>query len=217
MDFGEDLTMGMLSEDNDDLQEDFLISEEDSLKKDLDIKPEDKNLSKNIKPSEGDDFLESVAGKEGEGTPDAKTSSPSAGNDLSAIYSSVATHLHETGVLPSLNEESKIENADDLQVAIQAEITNGLEETARQYKEAMQRGEPEDAYVKYQRQQEQLTDITEDVLTAADNNDLRFKINAQDFLNRGFNVEEAKKFAQRSQDLGEDANDARGALNRRVH
>jgi len=214
MDFGEDLNMGMLSDD-DNIQEDFLLKGEETLSKDLDAGQDDKNLANNINTSEGDELLESVAGKEGKGTPEAKTSSPTVGNDLSAIYSSVATHLHETGVLPSLNsEETKINNADDLQVAIQAEINNGLEETARQYKEAMQRGEPENAYVKYQRQQEQLSAITEDVLTSADQADLRFKINAQDFLNRGFQVEEAKKFAQRSQDLGEDANDARAALER---
>ena len=225
MDFGEDLNLGMLSNDNDDLQEDFLLgTEEDSLSKDLDDKlpPGASKTSEgtnspdnNINTSERSQSLESVAGKEGEGTPGANTSSPTVGNDLSAIYSSVATHLHETGVLPSLNiDETKIKSADDLQVAIQAEIDNGLETTAKQYKEAMQRGEPEDAYVKFQRQQEQLSGITEDVLTSSDQGDLRFKINAQDFLNRGFSVDEAKKFAQRSADIGEDANDARAALDR---
>jgi hypothetical protein len=213
----------MLS-DNDSGTEDFVLDEKDleagkpapddkekdkSLSKDLDLNSANINTSEEVTP-------ESVAGKEGKGTPDAKTSSPSVDNDkLSAIYSSVATHLHETGVLPSLNsEETKIKSAEDLQTAIQAEITHGLEETVKQYKEAMQRGEPESAYVKYAKQEQQLASITDDMLDAQEGAQLRYKINAQDFLNRGFDVEEAKKFAQRSADLGEDVNDAKKALER---
>lgn len=218
MDFGEDLNIGMLS-DSDNANEDFVLDEKDLeagepvLDKKETVDPSvDLNISNNT--SDGDSLQESVAGKEGKGTPDAKTSSPSADN-LSAIYSSVATHLHETGVLPSLNtDESNIKSAEDLQVAIQAEITNGLDTTVQQYKEAMQRGEPEDAYVSYTKQQEQLDSISDDMLDANEGAELRYKINAQDFLNRGFEVEEAKKFAQRSADLGEDANDAKSALER---
>ena len=227
MDFGEDLNIGMLSNDDKSTQEDFLIDEKSGLGKDLDgtlppepIKKEikddlDLDHPLNIKkPSDGDSLQESVAGKEGKGAPDAKTSSPSA-DKLSAIYSSVATHLHETGVLPSLNIDDKaVQSAESLSTAIQAEINNGLDETVKQYKEAMQRGEPEDAYVKYTKQQEQLTGITEEMLDAQEGAELRYKINAQDFLNRGFDVEEAKKFAQRSADIGEDANDAKRALER---
>ena len=218
MDFGEDLTIGMLS-DSESGTDDFVLDgteidgEQPYIKKEID---EPKDGSDSVNSSEGDDLLESVAGKEGEGTPDAKTSSPSVDNDkLSAIYSSVATHLHETGVLPSLNtDENDVTTSEALSTAIQAEINNGLEETVRQYKDAMQRGEPEDAYTKYSKQQDQLASINDDMLEAQEGADLRFKINAQDFLNRGFDVEEAKKFAQRSADLGEDANDAKKALER---
>lgn len=210
MDIGDDLSINMLS-DSQGGSDDFVLDVEGGIPPAEEEKKEKKdNISDEGKPQE------SVAEKKGEETPGvSKTSSPTATDKIAEIYSSLATHFHEAGVLPSLNlEESKITTKEGLEEAIKAEITNGLEESVKQYKQAMEAGEPQDAYVNYTRQKEQLFKITDDVLTHEDSGELRFKIIAQDFINRGFDKDEAMKFAKRSQDLGEDTTDAAKSLER---
>lgn len=211
MDIGDDLTINMLSDDPQG-EADFVLDVG------TDVPAEEKKEKKETSINISDEVLpqESVAEKKGdEETPGvSKTSSPS-GTDVSHIYSSLAAHFHEAGVLPSLNlEETKIESKEDLEEAIKAEITNGLDTSVRQYREAMEAGEPQDAYVNYTRQKEQLSQITDDVLNHSDSGELRYKIIAQDFINRGFERDEATKFAKRSQDLGEDVADAAKSLER---
>lgn len=222
MSFGDDLTLGMLSEDKDDvLQEDFLLEEpEKALVKNLDgVLGEESPTSKeeeNIKDfSEELKTPESVAEKDKK-TPEEATPSPAGKSQKgNPVYSSLATHLRDTGVLPSLDlEKHKIESTEDLQKAIKAEIDNSIEENVRQYNEAMKRGEPQDEYVVYSKQKEYLDSITDEVLsdTSEKSIQVRFNLIGQDFLNRGYSKEEATKFANRSISLGEDIEDAKSAL-----
>lgn len=134
---------------------------------------------------------------------------------LSKIYSSLATHLFDEGVLPSLDKDKiDITDANKLAEAIKAEITAGISSTEAEYQKAMKEGVPRDEFVAYQKVASQLEGITEDLLSAEDEAaiNLRTNIIAQDFLNRGFERDEALKYAKRSVDLAEDVNDARSAL-----
>lgn len=219
MNFGEDLTLGMLSEDKDDiLQDDFLLETKDeAFTRDLDgalgENPSD-NVDINKIISEENKSPESVAEKDKK-TPEKATPSPGSDPKQSLIYSSLASHLHETGVLPSLNlTENKINSTEDLQKAIKAEIDNSIEENIKNYNAAMQRGEPQSDYAAYSRQKNYLDSITDTVLSGADDQsaNVRFNLIGQDFLNRGYSKEEATKFANRSISLGEDEGDARAAL-----
>lgn len=136
---------------------------------------------------------------------------------LSKIYSSLATHLFDEGVLPSLNKDNiDITDATKLAEAIKAEITSGLDSAQAEYKKAMETGVPKDDYVSYQKVANQLNGITPELIAADDDAaiNLRTNIIAQDFLNRGFDRDEALKYAKRSVDLAEDVNDATSALAR---
>ena len=229
MGLGDNLDIGMLS-NNQDGTEDIVL---ESLSKDLDKfvpegkKDEVKNepVVETVQPgdkdnqgtaSEGKKSPESVASEEGKGgAPTADSSSPTGNDKLPGIISSLATHFHEKGVLPSLNlEEKKINSIEDLQEAINAEIKNGLEENVRMYKEAMEKGVPQDAYTDYERQKQILESIEPGRLENNNEAELRFGIIAQDFINRGYSQDEARKFAKRSVDLGEDVADSKNALGR---
>ena len=215
MDLGDDLSLDLLEEGSDTM-----------LFGDLDVKaPEGQTEVKKepeIKQSgEGPvkKDSESVAGEEEKTViPEKKASdsisSPKGGEseDLSQVYSSLATHLHKSGVLSSLNEDTPIKSFNDLQKAIKNEITNGIDTISKSYQEAMERGVSEDEFVQYERAMGQLNAITPDVIKDENSSELRFKILAQDFLNRNFTREEAEKYAKRSVDLGEDITDAEKAL-----
>lgn len=218
MDQGDSLTLGMLSEDN-SLEEDFVLEDANKgLTNDLDNPPvdtgiieKDKEKDKNISEEE---TPESVAEKDKE-TPEKANTSPGDDSKMSKIYSSLAAHLNEKGVLPSLNiEETEIKSIEDLQNAIKSEIDNSLSERQRAYEKAVEEGEPIDEYLKYTQQTAYLEGITDEKISAVDEADLRFNLIGQDFLNKGFSKEDAIKYAKRSQDLGEDIEDAKSALSR---
>lgn len=211
-----DLNLGMLSEN--DNQEDFSL-EEISLSQDLDnqivneaLKPKEINQDliseddKNITP-------ESVAEEDKSKAPEVSKPSPGSDDKLSQIYSSLATTFHEAGVLPSLNlEEKKITSIEQFKEAIQTEIDNAKSESQREYDAAMKGGEPKNDYINYVKQKEMLNGITEDVISSESNSKTRFNIIAQNFINKNFSEEDAIKYARRSQDLGEDIEDSKKAL-----
>jgi hypothetical protein len=218
MTLGDDLSLdlNLLDEGTDQtLFEDIVIPDDNSqpeIKKTEVSQPQPKTSSE--KPN----VSESVAGEEEkakspEKKADTSISSPDSDNDkLSEVYSSLATHLHKSGVLSSLNTEKPVKSFADLQEAIKSEITNGLDEITKSYKEAMERGVPQDEFVQYERTMQQLNSITPEVLADDNNSELRFKVLAQDFLNRNFTREEAERYAKRSVDLGEDVEDAKKAI-----
>ena len=215
MDLGDDLSLDLLEEGSDQM-----------LFEDLDVKAPtgQTEVKKELDKQSGEDppkkDLESVAG-EGDKTQapekkaDASISSPKAegsDDDLSQVYSSLATHLHKSGVLSSLDKDTPVKSFNDLQKAIKNEITNGVDEISRSYQEAMEKGVPQDEFVQHERTMAQLDSITPELIKDENSSDLRFKILAQDFLNRNFTREEAEKYAKRSVDLGEDIEDAEKAL-----
>lgn len=219
MSLGDDLSLdlNLLDEGGDNT----LFEDLDADTINLASKQPEKKETKTQTSSEGPDLTgsESVAG-EGEKTKapekkaDSSISSPKAdeSGDLSHVYSSLAAHLHKSGVLSSLDEKTSVKDFNDLQKLIKAEITSGVDELTKSYQEAMEKGVPQDEFIQYERQIQQLESLTPEVIKAESNSDLRFKILAQDFLNRNFTREEAERYAKRSVDLGEDIEDAQKAI-----
>lgn len=211
MEFGEDLSLNLLGEDDNLIFDDIMVDTSGAPKKE--VQPP---VGKKIDES-GEDIKspESVAGEEGKTKIPGKEGSISSPNDdLSPIYSSLAAHLHDSGVLSNLKDDKPIKDFNSLKDAIAEEIKNGISETQRAYKEAAERGVAEDDYFAYEKMMSQLNNITETVLQSPENAELRGKIIAQDFLNRGFDKEDAEKYAKRSIDLGEDLEDATKSLGR---
>lgn len=212
--FTSDLTLEGLNDDLDITIEDVLSPEITTTK----TSTEDDSVVTNT-TSEENKSPESVAEDDlDKGTPETESDSTSPGDDenLSQLYSSLATHFKKEGVLPSLENESEIKSVKDMQKAIQTEINNAKSESQKVFDEAMKEGVPKDSIIAYEKQRQQLDSLTDDVLEADDERatNLRFNIIAQDFLNKGFSKEEAAKQAKRSVDLGEDLSDSKLALTR---
>lgn len=171
---------------------------------------------KTKKPSE-EETPESVAADKKDldkGTSDKSDSSSPGGDALPQLYSSLATHLKDTGVLPSLEDTKGVTSLEQLQEAIAKEVEKNAGELQTKYKEAMEGGVETDIFVSYQKTKNQLDSITDEVLSSQDDRavNLRFNIIAQDFINKGHTKEEASKLAKRSVDLAEDVEDAKSAL-----
>ena len=205
----DDLSLGSLTNDLEITMEDLGTNPNDPLAASLE------DDDKNIIPSEGIVSPESVAGGDDSKIPVPGPGTSSGDNKLSPIYSSLADHLVKQGVLPSLNlEDSKITNLEQLQEAIKAEIDGNISQSQKDYNEALKGGVEKSTYVEYQKVKSQLDSITDDILVAEDERSLNLRKNVigQDFLNRGFNKQEATKYAQRSIDMGEDVADSLQAI-----
>ncbi len=133
-------------------------------------------------------------------------------------FSLLATALVQEGVLPSLSLDKvkDFKSFDDIAEAIKNEIKNnelaGLTDTQKKYLKALEAGISEEDFIKNEKEKSSLNNITEDVLSEPDNEDLRKSLIIQDLLEQGINKEKAEKLAQRSIDLGEDVDDAKEAL-----
>jgi hypothetical protein len=144
-------------------------------------------------------------------TPEESPSSP---------LTSLTSALREEGVLSSLTEEevAKIKSGGDLIEVIKKQIEQNeysdLSENQKEYLEAMRAGVPDAAYREAKYTADQFAKIEPEVLEGEDAVDFRRQVLVHDFLSKGFEKEEADKYAARSIDLGEDVEDAKKALAR---
>lgn len=153
----------------------------------------------------------SVDTQEGGEKPDSKQetgSSPKNDN----FYSSIANACKEEGIFPDLDEDSlkSIKDADDFKEAMSKQVKALLDEKQRQISEALEYGVEPDEVRKYQNAIEYLDGITEEVLSDEGEKGaaLRRQLIYNDYLNRGFSEDRAKKYTQRSFDQGTDVDDA---------
>lgn len=131
------------------------------------------------------------------------------------LYSSLAKVLFDEGVTPHLNlEETKIESAEDLVKAIQNEIKSSefsdLNETQKEYLEALRAGVPESDIRESLDIDSMLDEITEDQIE--ENEELRKDLISQYYIARGLTEKEANRFAERSVSMAEDIDDAKTSL-----
>ena len=131
-------------------------------------------------------------------------------------YSSIAAALKEDGILLNLEEKDidSIKDANDFAEIIEKEVTKRLDDSQRRIKEALDYGVEPEEINKYKKTIEYLENITEDYISEENEQSelLRKQLIFQDFLNKGFSQERAKKQVEKSIAAGTDIEDAIEAL-----
>lgn len=151
---------------------------------------------------------------------DIDEDAPDSEESTSSPLTSLTSALREDGVLSSLSDDElkEIKSGSDLINVIRKQIQNNeysdLTEDQKEYLNALRKGVPENSYREAKSSSKQLADINPYDLEGEDSLDFRRKILTQDFLVKGFEKEEAEKYAERSIDLGEDIEDSKKALGR---
>ena len=130
-------------------------------------------------------------------------------------YASIAKALAEDGVFDLDNESlESVKSAEDLIDLFKKQIDNHLDETQKRIKSALETGVPVDEVQGYEKTLNILNSIKEEDINAEteDGENLRRQLIYQDYINRGFKPERAKKEADKSVDNGTDKEDALEAL-----
>lgn len=138
------------------------------------------------------------------------------GTSPNNFYSSIANALAVDGIFPNLDDETvkKAIDAETFSDLIESEINARFDEKQQRILKALDNGvEPTDIR-KYEGTLKYIDSITDAAI--AEENDkgeqLRYNLIYQDFLNKGYEAAEAKKFTDRCINAGTDIEDAKEAL-----
>ena len=132
------------------------------------------------------------------------------------FYSSIANALAVDGIFPNLDDETvkKAVDAETFSDLIETEVNARFDEKQQRILKALDNGvEPTDIR-KYEGTLRYIDSIT-DTAIAEENEkgeQLRYSLIYQDFINKGYEANDAKKFADRSVNAGTDVEDAKEAL-----
>lgn len=185
-------------------------SEED-LKKELDF------VNNEEAPEAGEGLEEGSYVKENE---DIDEDTPDSEESPSSPLTSLTSALREDGVLSSLSDEeiAEIKSGGDLMDVIRKQIEKNeysdLSDDQQEYLKAIRAGVPDEDYRQSKRTVDQISKIEPSSLEEEGAEEFRKQILVQDFLSKGFDQEDADKYASRSVDLGEDIEDSKKALTR---
>ena len=144
------------------------------------------------------------------------TSSKKAGTSPNNFYSSIAKALKEEGVFPDLDDDiySKISKPEDFRDLIEQQIQAGLDERQKRIDDALNAGVEPTEIRRYENTINFLSSINEESIS--DESDkgekLRKDLIFQDFINRGYSQERAKREVEKSLNAGTDIDDAMEAL-----
>ena len=132
----------------------------------------------------------------------------------SNFYSSIFNALKEDGILTNLDENIKVENAEDFADVFEKFIQSKLDERQQRIDSALNYGIEPSEVNNFEKTIAYLDSITEDALSSEDSSgeELRKNLIYNDYINRGFSKERATKEIQRSIDAGTDIEDAKEAL-----
>lgn len=161
----------------------------------------DDAAKKDKNSGEDQDDSEDVAGKDSDEGGDE--------NDSPNLYSSLASVLHEQGLLPSLNlDENKVSNIEDITTAFKAEIESNvksklIESLGEDGYEAVTNGVSLSDLAKSRENQGALDSIEVSALT--EDPELSKRIIYQDYINQGISEDKARKLLKRVVDSGDDA------------
>ena len=208
----------ILSEDQMDTL--FGEPEEETQEEENESEQEEDNEKENKKTTEVDpdrmfeDKPESV-GSDDEG--DEEDTASNEDGSSPDFFSSIANAFAEEGIFPDLDEETikNIKTPADFRKAIDAQIEASLDEQQKRIKEALDYNVPVDKIKEKENIIAALNNISDDQISAEDEQgeDFRRRVIYQDYLNRGFNQDRAKRETERSFTAGSDIEDAREALN----
>jgi hypothetical protein len=119
------------------------------------------------------------------------------GSSPKNFYSSIAKALKEEGIFPDLDDEglSKIKEPEDFRDLVEQQIRAGLDERQRRIDEALNVGVELTEVKKYENTLNFLDSIKkEDISDESDKGEkLRKDLIYQDFINRGYSAERAKR------------------------
>jgi galactitol-specific phosphotransferase system IIB component len=132
------------------------------------------------------------------------------------LYKSLASVLHEQGVLTSV-DSSKLEEvktvqdlADLITAEVKAKELSDLTDLQRKAVEAYRSGIDVETFQQHAKATESLDAITAEELNS--NQELRQQLIYQDLINQGFSEQKAERLTQRSIESDDDVEDAREAL-----
>ena len=212
----EDLELNIFDEDV-ETQEQEIIENNDN--------PENKENKENNKTTDvdpesifnddEDSSQEGVSSDEDSKNKGDSTSQKS-GSSPKNTYSSIAAALKEDGVLLNLEDDdvNNINTPDDFAEVIEKEVTKRLDDSQRRMKEALDYGVQPEEVTQYERTINYLNTLDEDIISSEDEQGetLRRQLIFQDYVNRGFSQERAKKEMEKSFSAGTDVEDAKEAL-----
>ena len=152
---------------------------------------------------------------EGKGNEDTATEGAE-GTSPDNFYSSIANALAVDGIFPNLDDETikKATDAESFSDLIEAEINARLDEKQQRVSKALENGvEPSDIK-KYENTLAYINSINDALISeeSEKGEQLRRNLIYQDFINKGYNPEKAKKLTERTIDAGTDVEDAKEAL-----
>jgi len=129
------------------------------------------------------------------------------------LFNSITALLVEKGLL-SADSDIKVEDEDSFVELFKKEIVKTQEERFNDYQKEyinkLEKGIPQTMIEKHDTEMSQLESVTEDTLKEDSN--LRQRVIYQDFINRGYSDEKARKLLSRSIELEEDVTDSIEAI-----
>lgn len=155
---------------------------------------------------------ESVKEEEGEDTADSAGASPN-DNDF---YSSIANACAVDGAFQHLDDDTikKVKTAEDFFELIEQEVNARFDEKQQRLNKALENGVEASDIRRYENTLSYIDSIQEKDLTEESEKGeaLRRNIIYQDFLNKGYSQDRAKKLTERTIEAGTDIEDAKEAL-----
>lgn len=132
------------------------------------------------------------------------------------FYSSIASALKEEGIFPDLNDDEidNVKEAEDFRDLIDKQIQAGLDEAQKRIFDALNSGVEPNVVKQYENTLSYLNSITDDHINdeTEKGETLRRQLLEQDFMNRGYSQERARKMTEKLFASGEDIEEAKQAL-----
>ena len=155
-----------------------------------------------------------------EGNGEAPESKNDTGAPNKNLFSSIAKALRDEGVFPDLSDDTlkDIKDAEAFRKLFDEQVSNSLSERQKRIEEALNGGAGNEEVKGYQNDLA-ISDFLNDRNTADklesesdEGETLRKQMMYQDYINRGFSDERARKLVQKSIDDGTDIDDAKEAF-----
>ena len=189
-----------------------------------DVSGENPELKKELEFVNNEEATEANEGSEEgsvvEGYEDIDEETPDSEESPSSPLTSLTSALREDGVLSSLSEDEikDIKSGEDLINVIRKQIEDNeyadLSADQQEYLRALRSGVPDATYRETKSTVTKLNELKPEQLERDDAEEFRKQVLVRDFMIKGFDQEEAEKYALRSVELGEDIEDAKKALSR---
>ena len=141
-------------------------------------------------------------------------------NSSPSFYSSILSAFRDDGLLPELTDE-EIENVKDdtdVKELFNKVLDSRLDQRTKRIQDALNGGADIQEVKQYENILAQLTNISEDAVSEEGEagEDLRRRIIAQDYMNRGFSRERIERELRKSFNAGTDIDDAKEALQNNI-